>query len=75
MGFEAGGPESIALPEFSQFVSQGDVAALKRALLDMLDKNPDRARMAREAGQLYSGERMAGEYMKIYKELAEEIDG
>ena len=75
VGFEAGGPESIALPEFSQFVSQGDVAALKRALLDMLDKNPDRARMAREAGQLYSGERMAGEYMKIYKELAEEIDG
>nr|WP_302020144.1 glycosyltransferase [uncultured Acetatifactor sp.] len=70
VGFEAGGPESIALPEFSRFVPEGDVEALQEALLHMLDRQIDRERLAREAQELYSGRRMTEEYIRVYRELA-----
>lgn len=71
VGFEAGGPESIALPEFSRFVPEGDVEALREALLAMLERPIDRERLAAEARECYSSERMAREYIRIYRELAE----
>lgn len=75
VGFEAGGPESIALPEFSKFVPQADVEALKRALLEMLERKYDRTKIAQEAGKLYTGERMTREYINVYRELLEETNG
>lgn len=69
VGFEAGGPESIALPEYSEFVPQEDLQALRVALLKMLVKKINRKDLAREAREQYSGERMVREYLKLYKEL------
>lgn len=71
VGFQAGGPESIALPEFSRFVPEGDVEALGEELLAMLERPIDRERLAREAQERYSSGRMVREYMQIYRELAE----
>ena len=70
-GFEAGGPESIALPEFSRFVPYGDTDALGEALLGIMSQGTDRNRLAKEAKELYSGRRMAEEYINLYKEMAE----
>lgn len=70
VGFEAGGPESIALPEFSRFVPEGDVEALQKALLDMLERQIDRERLAGEAQECYSSRRMTREYIQVYEELA-----
>lgn len=71
VGFRAGGPESIALPEFSAFVPEGDVEALREALLGMLDREIDSGELERKAAETYSGRRMAEEYVEIYKRLAE----
>ena len=71
VGFEAGGPESIALPEYSRFVPEGDVEALQEALLVMLERPIDRQRLAEEAQECYSSSRMTKEYIQIYRELAE----
>ena len=72
VGFEAGGPETIALPEFSEFVPQGNVQALKTALIEMLQKDFDRAAIAKKAQEVYSGKRMVSDYIATYRNLMEE---
>jgi len=72
VGFQAGGPESIALPEYSEFVEQGNVEALKKAVLHVLSQKIERDDIAKTAENVYSGERMVREYMRIYEELIEE---
>lgn len=69
VGFEAGGPESIALPEFSEFVPQGDVAALKEALLRMLKRTIDRDGLEKAARTHYSSNCMTQNYIEIYRYL------
>lgn len=71
VGFEAGGPESIALPKYSIFVRQGDVDGLKDALFTMLQKKVNSELLEREARQSYSGEKMTNEYIAVYKSLLE----
>ena len=75
VGFQAGGPESIALPEYSEFVEQGDIVALKKAVLHMLSQKIERKEVAKSAENVYSGERMVREYVRIYEELVEEKNG
>lgn len=70
-GFEAGGPESIALPEFSSFVEQGNVEALKEAVLKMLHAEINYSLLEEKAGKTYSSERMTREYVAIYQSLIE----
>lgn len=72
VGFQSGGPESIALREYSEFVEQGNVVDLKKAVLHMLSQKIERDDIAKTAGNVYSGERMVREYMRIYEELVEE---
>ena len=75
VGFKAGGPESIALSEFSEFVPQGDVARLGKVLMRMVNRKWDHPLIAREAKGQYSGERMTSEYIRIYKELMRKENG
>lgn len=74
VGFESGGPESIALPDFSAFVRYGDVEALGSAVRHQLCPMPsDRRAALREAAvDAYSRDRMASEYQVLYRELREE---
>lgn len=73
VGFKAGGPESIALPEFSEFVPQGDVDGLKKSLLKMLEKVIDYDSLKETAKKRYSSVRMVEDYIQIYDHLMNKI--
>lgn len=73
-GFMSGGSESVAISEFSQFVEFGNVDLLENILrtkwLNFKDGN-NSFEIADEARAKYSSERMAEEYLDLYKELAD----
>ena len=73
VGFKAGGPESIAIPEYSQFVKYGDIEALLCCVLSWIERkgsneyyDPDQ--IASRAQAKYSKELITQEYIKIYNE-------
>ena len=49
--------------------------ALKKAVLHMLSQKIERKEVAKSAENVYSGERMVREYVRIYEELVEEKNG
>lgn len=65
VGFKAGGPESIALPEYSQFVEYGDIDGLEAAL----DAGGAAAEMPdpEYAHNKYSRNSVTNQYIQIYK--------
>lgn len=67
VGFKAGGPETIGIEPYCQFVEYGNVDALKQALIAVLDANFDRSTISQLAREKYSKEAMAEKYMKIYR--------
>lgn len=67
VGFYSGGPETIAIKEYSEFCNYGDIEELSK-LINKED-NYDREKISKEACELYSLERMANEYIDVYKEL------
>ena len=72
VGFKAGGPESIALKKYSNFVNQNDDDALERALREMLGKEFAKEDISNEAIGKYSEEKMCQHYYQIYKQLLSE---
>ena len=66
VGFQAGAPEQIALPEYSEFVEWGDIDALENAVKRWCAIKYDPRIIALTAGQRYSKEAMVKEYYKIY---------
>ena len=69
VGYEAGAPEQIALPDYSTFVPCGDRAALERALRSALDAPNDRAQTAADAKAHYSNETMTDSYLALYRSM------
>lgn len=71
VGFRAGGPESIALSEYTEFVEFGDTPTLEQTVMRWIDfKTEETAqRISQEALKKYSEKRMAMEYTTIYHEL------
>ena len=69
VGFKAGGPETIALSEYSCFVEYGNVDALAKALQEMLKQKKDKEIVSQEAQNRYSKERMTDAYLKVYHSL------
>lgn len=69
VGFKAGGPESIALKKYSDFVDQNDDDALERALRQMLGRKLQKEDISTEAIAKYSDEKMCYQYYQIYKQL------
>ena len=68
-GFEAGGPEKIALPQYSQFVEQGNDDNLEDALRNMAEQFHDK-RMVSEAGIINYGQKtMCEKYYRVYRSL------
>ena len=70
VGFRAGAPEQIALPEYSEFVKFGDLDSLEAVLkywLARTDLAPEQ--IARQADQTYSSETMIRKYLEIYRRL------
>lgn len=71
VGFKAGGPESIALEGYSEFVDFGDMEELEKTVARCLDIkaeiSPDI--ISKKAHQEYSRENMGLAYLRVYKEL------
>ena len=74
VGFFAGGPETIALKEYTRFVEYGDIKAYAEAVSDVLfmKERCSASTIAQKAQQEYSSNRMANEYMKIYGRMYHE---
>lgn len=68
-GFRAGGPEAIALPEYSAFTEQGDLDALETLTRAALAEKKDRSAVAGAGSAAYGAERMCREYLDIYRQL------
>lgn len=67
VGFKAGGPESIALQEYSEFVSYGDIDALYDCIIRWINKPHDHMTIATSATAKYSKEVMTEGYINQYK--------
>lgn len=68
IGFWAGGPETIALKEYSEFVEYADVDSLKECLLRWIDKKAEvKDEISAKAGERYDRKHMAERYMRIYE--------
>lgn len=67
VGFRAGGPESIAPSEYTDFVSYGDIEALVEACKKWMNNTCDRQRIAEIAKHLYSKDRTLSEYLSVYE--------
>lgn len=71
IGFQAGAPEQIALPEYSDFLPYGDLQGLCDCARSWLEKPVSQSQIAR-AGQLrYSQDRMAQNYIELYRRMTE----
>ncbi|MDL2224523.1 glycosyltransferase [Bacteroidales bacterium OttesenSCG-928-M06] len=69
IGFKSGGPESMALPEYSSFVEYGNVAELEKKILEMIDLKFSHSNIAEEAHKIYSKEQMANKFIDVYNAL------
>ena len=67
VGFYSGGPETIAIPKYSDFCEYGDIDTLVKLINQ--EKVFDRKKISEEARDKYSIERMANSYLDVYKEL------
>jgi putative colanic acid biosynthesis glycosyltransferase len=68
VGFKAGGPETISLKDYSEFVEYGDIDALEQIVRKWLVKKEEvSAELADIAIWHYSKERMCEGYIQIYK--------
>lgn len=68
VGFKAGGPEQIALSQYSEFVEYGNVDALLGAVQRMLATAFEKEEISKAARKQYSNERMADDYLKVYEQ-------
>jgi glycosyltransferase involved in cell wall biosynthesis len=70
-GFLAGGPESIALPDYTQFVEYGNIQKLRSVVEELLHNKYNAAVISQKAHEKYSKETMTQGYIKVYKELTD----
>lgn len=69
VGFKAGGPESIAMHDYSLFVEYGDLEALSTAIRKFHKSEIEKDEVSRKAIHLYSKENMAKSYFAEYEKL------
>lgn len=66
VGFKAGAPELIAIPEYSNFVEYGDIESLYNVTEKWLSSSFDKALISKIAKKKYSKNRMANDYIEVY---------
>lgn len=69
VGFQAGAPEQISLPEYSSFVEYGNVDLLSTESTKMISQVFDHKDIAKKAKEKYSKEVMAQNYINLYKSI------
>ena len=65
VGFKAGAPEMIAMPEYSDFVDFGDIDGLENALRSALEKTSSKSQISVAACEHYSLEKMVEQYYSL----------
>lgn len=73
VGFKAGAPEMIAIPEYSEFVDQNDVNSLLQTIRKFLNSDFDKTSISEEASKKYGRSAMAEGYVSVYKELLNKV--
>lgn len=68
-GFCAGAPEQISIPQYSRFVPNGDLDALRECIVQMLAIPYDGRQIAQAAHKLYAKETMIHKYKALYQEV------
>ena len=66
VGFCAGGPESITIPEYSCFVPYGDIEALSTVVQEYLENCFDKEQISKQAQSKYSHKNMLEDYLRLY---------
>ena len=69
VAFKAGGPESIAIDEFSSFVEYGNINELKKHLELWMSFKVDKVNISKKAKKKYSSKTMGREYLMLYRRL------
>ena len=69
VGFKAGGPETIAIPEYSRFVEQTNTDALAKVIEEMLAIDFNRRDISEKARNKFSPRTMALQYLNSYEYL------
>lgn len=69
VGFKAGGPESIGLPKYTEFVEFGNVEGLMESSVNMLSQFVDKVSLSLLATKHYSDEVMCSKFYHLYEEL------
>lgn len=69
VGFKAGGPESIAIEDYSSFVEYGNLQALSDALRLCSETTIEKKEISNKAVTLYSKETMTNKYLAEYRKL------
>ena len=69
VGFKAGGPETIALPEYSEFVNYGDLNSLYSHINCFLNEARDKNKISASAVRVYGSQYMTDKYIDIYNSL------
>ena len=67
IGFMAGGPETIAIKEYSAFSPYGDIQALYENAIKFLNTEFNSEEISKKAHSTYSKAKMAKEYLRLYK--------
>ncbi len=73
VGFKAGGPETITIPEYSKFVEYGDLSALKDSLEEFLAKEWPSSEISEKAAKKYDKTIMFEDYYSVYKKLVKKL--
>ena len=66
VGFKAGGPESIAIKQYSEFVEYGNIDELSRCIKRWISIPYDKHAISERAVSLYSHSSMAEEFIQQY---------
>lgn len=72
IGFKAGGPESIALEQYTKFVDYGDIDKLVDVINSFVHKIINKHELSALASNTYSSEYCALMFTNLYKELNNE---
>lgn len=69
VGFKAGGPESIAIPQYSSFVEYDDICALSEKITFFIENKVDKNKVSENAIKTYDSSVMGLNYSSVYTKL------
>lgn len=67
VGFKAGGPESIALPDYSRFVEYGNINKIQENLIMFENSHLDKQVISSRSISKFNKKNMINQYIKVYR--------